>query len=100
MSREAAEAILRRHGLDAAGLAPDELKRRWQELARRHHPDLGGDAEEFVRTLRAWESPSSAGTPRSAGSEVRFVRRPRGLRRLLAWWQRRSHRSSAPRRVV
>ena len=43
MSREAAEAILRRHGLDAAGLAPDELKRRWQELARQHHPDLGGD---------------------------------------------------------
>jgi hypothetical protein len=43
MSREVAEAILRRHGLDAAGLRPDELKRRWQELARRHHPDAGGD---------------------------------------------------------
>src|SRR5688572_10839968 len=43
MSREAAEAVLRRHGLDAAGLAPEELKRRWQDLARRHHPDLGGD---------------------------------------------------------
>ncbi len=40
MSRETAEGILRRHGLDAAGLAPNELKRRWQELARRHHPDL------------------------------------------------------------
>jgi hypothetical protein len=43
MSRETAEAILRRHGLDAEGLAAEELKRRWQELARRHHPDLGGD---------------------------------------------------------
>jgi hypothetical protein len=43
MSRETAEAILRHHGLDAEGLAADELKRRWQELARRHHPDLGGD---------------------------------------------------------
>lgn len=43
MSREAAEGILRRHGLDAEGLRPDELKRRWQELARRHHPDRGGD---------------------------------------------------------
>ena len=48
MSREAAEAILRRHGLDAEGLAADELKRRWQELARRHHPDLGGD----MRTMQ------------------------------------------------
>ena len=80
-------------------LSPEERRRRRAAL-RRHHPDLGGDAEEFVRTLQAWESPSSAGTPRSAGSEVRFVRRPRGLRGLLAWWQRRSHRSSAPRRVV
>ena len=35
MSREAAERILRRHGLDAAGLAPAELRRRWQDLARR-----------------------------------------------------------------
>ena len=48
LSREAAEAILRRHGLDAEGLAADELKRRWQELARRHHPDLGGD----MRTMQ------------------------------------------------
>ena len=80
-------------------LSPDERRRRRAAL-RRHHPDLGGDAEEFTRTLRAWESPSSAGTPGPAGPEVRFVRRPRGPRRLLAWWQRRSRRSSAPRRVV
>jgi hypothetical protein len=80
-------------------LSPEERRLRRAAL-RRHHPDLGGDAEEFMRTLRAWESPSSAGTAGPAGSEVRFVRRPRGLRRLLAWWQRRSRRSSAPRRVV
>ena len=80
-------------------LSPDERRRRRAAL-RGHHPDLGGDAEEFMRTLRAWESPSSAGTAGPVGSEVRFMRRPRGLRRLLAWWQRRSRRSSAPRRVV
>ena len=83
----------------ATPLTPDERRRRRAAL-RRHHPDLGGDAEEFMRTLRAWETPSSAGTAGPAGSEIRFVRRPRGLRRLLAWWQRRSRRSSAPRRVV
>jgi hypothetical protein len=80
-------------------LSPEQRRCRRAAL-RRHHPDLGGDAEEFTRTLRAWESPSSAGTPGPTGPEVRFVRRPRGLRRLLAWWQRRSRRSSAPRRVV
>jgi hypothetical protein len=80
-------------------LSPEERRQRRASL-RRHHPDLGGDAEEFVRTLRAWGTPPPAAPPRPAGSGVRFVRRPRGLRRVLAWWQRRSHRSSAPRRVV
>ncbi len=75
-----------------SSLTPDERRRRRAAL-RRHHPDLGGDPAEFARTLRAWESPSGD------GSEVRFVRRPRGLRRLLVRW-RRSRRSSAPRRVV
>ncbi len=81
-------------------LSPDERRRRRAAL-RRHHPDLGGDAEEFMRTLGAWESRSPAWTPGPAGSEVRFVRRPRGVRRLLAWWRRsRSRRSPAHRRVV
>ncbi|SET83921.1 hypothetical protein [Geodermatophilus poikilotrophus] len=80
-------------------LTPDERRRRRAAL-RRHHPDLGGDAEEFARTLRAWGARSPAGTPGPAGSEVRFVRRPRGARRLLAWWRRsRSRRSPAHRRV-
>jgi hypothetical protein len=47
MSRDTAQGILRRHGLDTEGLAPDELKRRWQELARRHHPDLGGETGDM-----------------------------------------------------
>jgi hypothetical protein len=54
MSREAAERILRRHGLDAAGLAPEELKRRWQDLARRHHPDLGGDTRAMQEINAAY----------------------------------------------
>lgn len=27
----------------------------WRELAREHHPDLGGDKDEFVRTKRIME---------------------------------------------
>ena len=54
MSRDAAEAILRRHGLDAEGLASEELKRRWQALARRHHPDLGGDTRSMQEINAAY----------------------------------------------
>ena len=78
-------------------LSPDERRRRRAAL-RRHHPDLGGDVEEFMRVLRTWESRPVTGATGPAGSEVRFVRRPRGLRRLSAWW--RARRSPAPRRVV
>lgn len=70
MSREAAEAILRRHGLDAAGLAPDELKRRWQELARRHHPDLGGDtrAMQEINAAYSFLKPQAGGGLRDTTS--------------------------------
>ena len=56
MSRGTAEAILRRYGLDAEGLAPNELKRRWQDLARRHHPDLGGDMRAMQEINAAYAS--------------------------------------------
>ncbi len=79
MSREAAEAILRRHGLDAKGLAPDELKRRWQELARRHHPDLGGD----TRAMQEINAAYSVLKPQTAGG-ARDTASPR-VRGLPAW---------------
>jgi hypothetical protein len=77
MSRETAEAILRRHGLDAAGLAADELKRRWQELARRHHPDLGGDmhAMQEINAAYSFLKPSAAQGARDLSSP-RFRGRP------------------------
>jgi hypothetical protein len=70
MSREAAEGILRRHGLDAKGLAPDELKRRWQELARRHHPDLGGDtrAMQEINAAYSFLKPQASGGLRDTSS--------------------------------
>jgi hypothetical protein len=70
MSRDAAEAILRRHGLDAQGLAPDELKRRWQDLARRHHPDLGGDmgAMQEINAAYSFLKPQPAAGGHDAAS--------------------------------
>ena len=70
MSREAAEAILRRHGLDAAGLAPEEFKRRWQDLARQHHPDLGGDTRAMQEINAAYSilKPQAAGGLRDTTS--------------------------------
>lgn len=54
MSRETAEKVLRDHGLDAAGLAPSELRRRRQDLARRHHHDLGGDVRSMQEINAAY----------------------------------------------
>jgi DnaJ domain len=42
---------------EVLGLAPtatrDEIKRRYRELAKRHHPDMGGDADQFSRIAEA-----------------------------------------------
>jgi hypothetical protein len=83
MSRETAEAILSRHGLDAAGLTPEELKRRWQELARRHHPDLGGDrrAMQEINAAYSFLKPPAAAT---AFAGVRDTASPR-VRGFPAW---------------
>jgi hypothetical protein len=85
MSREAAEAVLRRHGLDAAGLAPEELKRRWQDLARRHHPDLGGDlrAMQEINAAYAFLKPQAAAGASSSGG-MRDTSSPR-FRGLPVW---------------
>ncbi len=36
-----------------AGLA--DIKKRYRDLAKRHHPDHGGDAEKFIELLGAYE---------------------------------------------
>jgi hypothetical protein len=80
---------------------PDELtpeqRRLRRALLRRHHPDLGGDPEQFRRVLQAFRSGNAEPLPHD---EVRFVRRPRGLARIAAWCRTRRHRRHRPRRVV
>lgn len=35
------------------GSAPEEIERRFRELAKKHHPDNGGSADEFIYVQRA-----------------------------------------------
>ncbi len=95
LSRDAAEDVLRRHGLDAAGLAPDELKRRWQELARRHHPDLGGDERAMQEINAAYSFLKPLG-PRTA----RDTASPR-VRGFPAWaWAGHEGAGTVPDEVI
>jgi hypothetical protein len=75
-------------------------RRRRRELLRAHHPDLGGDAAEFIRAVAATRAGGSPAAPATPADEVRFVRRARGLDRLRAWHralERRRHRRDHPR---
>ncbi|RBY79024.1 hypothetical protein [Blastococcus sp. TF02A-26] len=73
-----------------------EERRRRRALLRAHHPDLGGDPEEFIRVLAELRSGRTAREP---ADDVRFVRRPRGLARLTSWLRART-RPQRPRRVI
>ena len=93
--------------LPAAGppSVPDEptpeQRRLRRALLRRHHPDLGGDPEQFGRVLQAFRSGNAEPlTHDLMDDEVRFVRRPRGLARIAAWCRTRRRRRHRPRRVV
>ncbi len=63
-----------------------ERRRSRRAVLRAHHPDLGGDAAELARRLRLLDAPGTG------DEDVVFVRRPRGLRRLTAWWRARRDR--------
>ena len=84
MSRETAEDILSRHGLDTAGLTPDELRRRWQDLARRHHPDLGGDMRAMQEINAAYASLKSRAFAAAGPEGARDTTSPR-VRGFPAW---------------
>lgn len=48
-------SALERFGVPADATL-DQVKARWRELARKHHPDLGGDALEFARVGEQYEA--------------------------------------------
>jgi curved DNA-binding protein CbpA len=70
----------------APGASDDEIRRAYRVRARRTHPDVGGDAAEFIQVQQAWELLGSAAS-RAAydhGAEesgwAKRQTRPRGSR--------------------
>jgi hypothetical protein len=80
----------------SARIETDEERRsRRRALIRAHHPDMGGDAADFIRILHALDDERPQGM---RNPEMRFVRRRR-------WWKAVSippflRTAGRPRRVV
>ncbi len=51
IERQRALAVL---GL-SANATPQQIKRRYRTLAKRHHPDRGGDRQQMQRIIEAYE---------------------------------------------
>jgi hypothetical protein len=74
-----------------------EVRRRYREFIRTHHPDRGGDPDEFQAGLAALRREMAAAD--RADRPVVFVHRPRGLAAWWARWQERLARRRRPPRV-
>jgi DnaJ-class molecular chaperone len=66
--------VFRNYGINNAGnLSADELKKAYRKLSAKHHPDVGGKHEDFIRISAAYEalknkSSSSSSSYRSQSS--------------------------------
>ena len=51
--------VERQRALSVLGLPPNatpkQIKKRYRDLAKRHHPDLGGDQQQMQRIVAAYE---------------------------------------------
>jgi DnaJ-domain-containing protein 1 len=58
-SNPARTMILRQQALSVLGLPPtatqQQIKRRYRSLAKRYHPDRGGDQRQMQRIIAAYE---------------------------------------------
>ena len=50
------------------GSNTEKIKQAYRELAKKHHPDLGGSAERFVRIQKAYENLMDTSKTRTSGS--------------------------------
>ena len=76
-----------------AGASPAEIRAAYRSFASRHHHDAGGDPDLFMAFHDAYRALLARPT---AASNVVFVRRRRGVERLVARWALRRR----PPRVV
>ncbi|MYW89659.1 hypothetical protein G3I59_03225 [Amycolatopsis rubida] len=77
-------------------------KAAYRRFVRTHHPDVGGDPDEFAAGLREFRPGPhheiAEGTePAPPGEPLVFVRRSRGVPRLLAALSERRRRKRNPR---
>ena len=59
--------VERQQALAVLGLPPDatrqQIKRRYRELAKKYHPDRGGDQQELRRIIAAYELLKKSSSP-------------------------------------
>lgn len=81
-----------------SGTEPDTGARQaFRAWVRVHHPDAGGDPEEFAAGLSRWRA--ELAVPAGCGRvEVTVFRTRGGLWLIERWWQRRQRHGT--RRVV
>ncbi|WP_433324515.1 hypothetical protein [Spirillospora sp. CA-294931] len=70
--------------------ADEGARRAFRAWVRVHHPDAGGDPEEFVAGLQRWHRELTAPTVRGGGGEVVAFRTRGGLWLVTRWWRRRT----------
>lgn len=70
-------------------MTDDETDRReFRAWVRAHHPDAGGDPEEFAAALAIWRE-RLRGRAAVPAADVTVFRSRRGLWLVRRWWRRR-----------
>jgi hypothetical protein len=73
----------------------EELRRRYRDFIRCHHPDVGGDRDDFERGLAELRA-SLAARPANGDDVFTAVtahRSPGERRAMRRWWRRRGRKS-------
>jgi hypothetical protein len=79
------------------GAGPAEVRQAWRRRALETHPDLGGDAGEFLRARQAFVRLRSPPATPGAGPAPTVARRLGPPALALRWWRRRQSRTQHPR---
>lgn len=69
MSRSQAISLFKFHGVPGAEtLSPDDLRKEWHGLVKKHHPDVSGDADVMKEINAAYDVLKGGGSPSGAAS--------------------------------
>jgi len=73
-----------------------DIERRRRQFVQEHHPDRGGDPEEFIAGLRAFDTEQASWTP---AARVVVIKREKWPARLVIAAGRHLHRGRKSPRV-